>query len=283
MRELFDFGRPSSTGERYFGRVFEGLIVFWVLLHCWTWAAYIPRIEAVVLPLGIANYVDVSVLFRPGAPQAVAAVVSLGLALGLTRKWRWGYALALGGFHLLYASRYCLGEISHGSNFVGIALLGFAIATVAFDDSQHTTWRFAEGFALFIFGIGYTSAGICKLIGTGIDWPSATHFALWVGERTIDVTSRDGVFVPTFLQRIGLAYPWFGALSLVFGLLAELAGILIWFRRFRAPVLFALFMMHIGIDLSLDILFIYNIMILALLAFPWPALIDRVLERRSAA
>jgi hypothetical protein len=63
---------------------------------------------------------------------------------------------------------------------------------------------------------------------------------------------------------------------LVFGLIAELVGILIWFRRYRTPVLLALVAMHVGIDLTLDILFIYNILILALLALPWGAVIDAV-------
>ncbi len=281
--ELFDFGRESTQGERLFARLYEGLIAIWVLWHCFTWAAYIPRIDTVVLPLGIANYLDVSMFYNAPAAYGIAGVVTVLVGLGYTRRWKWAYAGAMLGFHVLYATRYSLGEISHGSNFVGTALLAFALATVLFDESEHALWRFALGFSLFFYGLGYTTAGFCKLIGTGIDWPAAQHFALWVGERTIDVTSRDGVFVPTILQRVGLEYPWFGSLSLTFGLLAEFAGVLIWFRRFRTPVLLALMGMHIGIDLTLDIMFLYNIMILALLAIPFPALFDRFVFNRAAA
>ena len=274
--ELFDFGRPSTRGEALFARIFEALIVLWTLQHCWTWAGYIQRIEAVVLPLGLANYLDVSVFFDDNLSYVLAGVVTVAMAVGFLRKWKYAYAVGLLGFHLMYASRYSLGEISHGSNFIGIAVLAFALATALFSESEHQTSRFSFGFLFFIYGIGYTSAGICKLIGTGIDWPSASHFALWVGERTIDVTSRDGVFEPTFLQQLGTQYPWIGAGSLIFGLIAELVGVLVWFRRYRTPVLLALLGMHVGIDLTLDIMFIYNILILALLALPWGAVIDAV-------
>lgn len=273
--ELFDFGRASTRGERLFARLYEALIGIWVLWHCWTWAAYIPRIDSVVLPLGIANYLDVSAFYNAPVAYGIAAGVTVLVALGYSRRAKWAYTGAIVGFHILYATRYSLGEISHGSNFVGTALLAFAIATVLFKDSEHAIWRFALGFSLFFYGLGYTTAGFCKLIGTGLDWPAAAHFALWVGERTIDVTSRDGVFEPTILQRVGLAYPWFGSLSLTFGLIAELAGVLLWFRRFRTPVLAGLIGMHIGIDLTLDIMFIYNILILALLAIPFTQLFDR--------
>ncbi|MGH1344873.1 MAG: hypothetical protein ACRBN8_25150 [Nannocystales bacterium] len=281
--ELFDFGRRSTPGEVLFARIFEVLVVLWTLQHCWEWAPYIQRIEAVVLPLGLANYVDVSVFFEDGLSYGLAAGVTLALVAGFFRWTKAAYPVALLGFHLLYVSRYSLGEISHGSNFIGLALLAFAIGTVAFSDDATSTFRFAFGFLFFIYGVGYTSAGVCKLIGTGLDWPHPAHFALWVGERTVDVTSREGVFEPTVLQRIGLAYPWLGSASLAFGLVAELAGVLMWIRRYRMPVLLALLAMHIGVDLTLDILFLHNIMILALLALPWSKLIDAALVRVRSA
>ncbi|MBV1858164.1 MAG: hypothetical protein KUG77_07100 [Nannocystaceae bacterium] len=279
--ELFDFARPSTRGEMLFGRIFEALMVLWTLQHCWEWAPYIQRIEAVVLPLGVANYLDVSVFFDDGLSYALAAGVTVAVIAGFFRWTKLAYPVGLVGFHLLYVSRYSLGEISHGSNFVGLALLAFTIATIAFDKDERTVLRFAFGFLFFVYGIGYTSAGVCKLIGTGLDWPRSAHFALWVGERTIDVTSREGVFEPTFLQRLGLAYPWLGSASLAFGLMAELAGVLMWVRRYRMPVVLALLGMHIGVDLTLDILFLHNIMILALLALPWGKLLDMMLERTS--
>ena len=278
--ELFGFDRPSTSGEAIFARLFEGLILLWTLQHAWTWAAEIQRIEAVVLPLGLAQYLDVSVFFDHGWSYVLAAGVSVAMLLGFLRRFPYAYAAALLGFHLLYVSRYSLGEISHGSNFVGMGVLAFAIGTAVFRDSEVATRRFAFGLLYFMFGVGYVSAGMCKLIGTGIDWPAATHFALWVGERTIDVTSREGSFEPTIIQSIGLAYPWFATATLGFGLVVELAGVGLWFRRSRPWVLLALIMMHIGIDLTLDILFFYNIAILSLLALPIPAAIDAVLRAR---
>ncbi len=161
-----------------------------------------------------------------------------------------------------------------------MSVLAFALGALLFRERQSSVRRFAFGFLFFMFGIGYTSAGLCKLIGTGIDWPSAAHFALWVGERTIDVTSREGAFQPTVLQTLGLAHPWFATASLGFGLGIELAGLGLWFRRSRPWVLVGLVAMHVGVDLTLDILFVYNIVMLCLLALPIPMAVDHLAHLR---
>ena len=223
-KELFPFELPASDGELLFFRVFEALVCVWTLQHAWTWAPFIQRIKAVVLPLGIANYVDVSVLFAHGISYVFAGCLTLLLGLGFFRLTKFAYAGAILLFHVLYAARYSLGEISHGTNFLGYAVLALAIGTWAFRDSRSTLARFVFGFLFFFYGIGYTSAGVCKLIATGWTWPSGEHLALWVGERTVDVTSSTGSFKLNMLQQLALEHRWLGTLVLTFGLLAELVG-----------------------------------------------------------
>ncbi len=279
--QLFGFERPATRGERIFMRVFELFVVGWTMQFAWTWFATMQRLEAVVLPLGLANYVDVSMFFAPTPAALLTVGLTASLALGFFRKSRYAYAVAVVLFHMAYVSRYSLGEISHGSHFIGMAVLGLAIGTAAFRESEEAAAKFSVGFAYFLYGIAYTSASFCKLIGTGVDWPKGDHFALWVGERSVDVMSTFGTFELNVLQDISLQYPILGTAALTFGLLAELAGVLMWFRRPRMWVITALIGMHVGVELSLNIYFGHNIYVLVLLGYPWGRWLDRVLSARS--
>ncbi|MEM6291547.1 MAG: hypothetical protein AAGA54_09790 [Myxococcota bacterium] len=281
--QLFGFERSASRGDRIFLRVFELFIVGWTLQFAWTWFATLQRLEAVVLPLGLANYVDVSVFFAPTPALVLTVALTVSLALGVFRKGRFAYAVALVLFHLAYVSRYSLGEISHGSHFIGMAVLGLAIGTAAFHEHEEAVGKFSVGFAYFLYGIGYTSASLCKLIGSGIGWPKGDHFALWVGERSVDVMSTFGTFELNVLQDFSLRFPILGTAALTFGLLAEIAGVLMWFRKLRMWVMTALIAMHVGVELSLNIYFGHNIYVLVLLAYPWGRWLDRFLPPRSDA
>lgn len=275
---LFPFDRSLTRGERIFFRIFEVAVLAMSLELAWRYAAYIQRIEAVVLPLGIANYVDVSVFFDHGLSYLLAGLMTLTALLGFLRRSPYAYAVALGLFHLLYASRYSLGEISHEAHFPGMAVMGFAIGTWIFRHDREALPRFVYGFLFFTYGVGYTSAGVCKLLATGLDWPAGAHLALWMGERSVDVTSTLGYFQPNLLQRWSLQYPVIGTAALTFGLVAELAGVLIWFERTRPYVLTALIVMHLGVEVTLNIFFGQNVYMLAMLAYPWGRALDWLLS-----
>ncbi len=273
---LFPYERTPTRGELLFFRFFEFLIGGWALQAGWTWAETMLRHRVVVLPLGLANYFDLTVFFAPVPAYGLVAALTLFVVLGFTRVWRFGYAGALVALHLLYASRYSLGEISHGSNFVGLALVALALGAWRFRTSA-SMYRFVFGLLFFLYGVGYASAGVCKLVASGLSWPMGEHMALWVGERSVDVTSSFGAFEPNFLQRLVLSKPWVGTLALTFGLLAELAGVAIWYEKPRPYVMTALIGMHLGVELCLSIYFGQNIYILTLLAYPWGRWLDRAL------
>jgi hypothetical protein len=173
QENLFDFDRAESSGEILFFRLFEAMIGYWVIMFAWTWAPYIGRITEVVLPLGIANYVDVSFFFEGARAYVVASIATLGFIVGFARISRWGYLIALIALHVQYASRYSLGEISHGSNVIGIALVALSMGALAFRGRLEMR-RFALGMTLFFLGFGYTSAAFCKLIASGPGWTAPT-------------------------------------------------------------------------------------------------------------
>lgn len=279
--ELFDFARPDTPGERWFFRIFELFIAAWTLQHVWTWASFLPRIEGVVLPLGLANYVDVSFMFNAAFAYLAAATLTLLLFLALLYRFRFAYWGVLLLFHLFYVSRYSLGEISHGSNFIGTAVLALALGVSLFKKEARPRMRFVFGLLFLLFGLGYTSAGVCKLVATGIDWPMGEHLRLWMGERYIDVTSSRGFKELSPFQQLALEHTSIGTAALTFGLVAELGGFLVWFRRTRVLAITALILMHVGVDLSMDIYFGHNIYILLLLGYPWSRLLDRLHRRLS--
>lgn len=274
--ELFDFDRSESLGERIHFRVVEALLAVATVSLCWNWGWYIQKnINESLLELGLAQYLDVSFMFDHYIAVGNAIFIAVLVVLGFARMWRPAYALALFLFHLQYVSRYILGEISHGSNLVGMGILGLGLAHFYFSDEQRRR-RFVFGFLYFFIGLGYTSSAFCKLIGTGVHWADGHHLWMWIAERKVDVLGKFGTFEPNMLQELILSDAAWGTLVLAFGHLAELSAILMWWRRFRRPILFLVLSMHIGIAFTMNIVFWWTTMLLALLAFPWDALFDWV-------
>ena len=139
------------------------------------------------------------------------------------------------------------------------------------------------GFLYFFIGLGYTSAAVCKLIGTGITWPDGRHLLLWIAERKVDTISKLGGFDPNLLQELVLAdYHW-GTVILTFGLVTELLAFLMWWRRFRYPVVLLVVSMHLGILVTMNIFFAASTYLLLLLGLPWDRLIDRGLAKMEAS
>ncbi|MEZ4700465.1 MAG: hypothetical protein R2834_09050 [Rhodothermales bacterium] len=275
--KLFALDRELTPGEILYHRAFEAFIVYWVVYFAWTWGFYIGRIGEVVLPLGIASHIDISFMFNRTAPLVVAGLMTAAMLMGFLGKWKYGYAAGLLLMHLQYTARYCLGEISHGSNIIGFCLLALALGALAYQSRVHAL-RFALGFSFFFVGLGYSSAALCKLIATGPSWVDGSHLWMWIAERTVDTFSMTGVVEYNALQELALSYKPVATLILTFGLLTEAFGFLMWFPKTRPYIAILLIGMHIGILLSMKINFPANTYTLLLLGFPWDRWADAALE-----
>ncbi len=278
LRNLFDFEREETRGDVLFFRLFELFIVLGTLKLAWDWGLYTLRISDVVLPLGIARYVDVSFMFDSPLPLINAVVISLLMLAGFFRMGRFGYLAAFLLLLLQYAARYSLGEIPHSSNMLGMTLLGLALAILSFRDERHRR-RFTLGFAYFYIGLGYTLAGISKLVGTGVTWSDGRHMWMWIYEKSIDSFAKTGVLEFNVFQELLLSEIWISTVFLTMGLMTELGAFLLWWKRFRRPVLAAVIALHLGIYLVMGIFFTLAFWELVLLLLPLPAWLDALSER----
>jgi len=273
-RQLFQFGKSESWGDIWHFRLVEIFLVLYTIKYTWNWGEYIQNnISDVMLPLGLAQYIDVSFMFDHHVALINAGLIGLMSLLGLTRTWRPAYAIALLLFHFQYVARYSLGEISHGSNLVGMGILLLGIAHFAFTDNA-VRRQFVWGTLYFFIGLGYTSAAVCKLIGTGIFWPDGRHLLMWIGERQVDVMSKFGAFDPNLLQELILQNYHWGTLFLLFGLVAEASSFLMWFRKYRYYIVMLVVSMHFGILLTMNIFFEASTYLLILLGLPWNRILD---------
>ncbi len=279
-RELFDFEREETQGELVFFKLFELFIIGSTIHMAWDWGFYILRISDLVLPLGIANYVDVSVFFGNGSSLVIAGLISIFCLLGFFRINKYSYLVAFLLLHLQFATRYTLGEIPHSSNVVGMTLLGFATAMVVFSDSR-VRRRFTMGYTYFFVGLGYTMAAICKLIGTGIFWSDGRHLWIWIHEKAVDAMGYTGLLDYNFLQEFALSSFSFATLILTFGLLSEFFAWVMWWRKPRMLVVLAVLALHMGIYLVMNIMFWHTFFELILLAFPFAKWIDMFLANRT--
>lgn len=281
FRNLFEESLPDTQGARMFFRMFEAFLVIFTLEQSWEWALYTLRLTDVVLPLGIANYVDVSFMFGNSLPVVTAGVITLLFVLGLFRISRFAYFIGVLLWHLLYAVRFSQGEIPHSVNLFAMSVLGLSLAMIFFSrpiDRQ----RFTMGFTYFYLGLAYSLAGICKIIGTGPGWSDGRHLWMWINEKAIDHYSKFGTFEINWLQQISLDALPVSTLILTVGLVTELSGFLVWWKRLRIPVLAAILIMHVGIYYSMNIWFKLSAYELLLLLIPFPYLFDLYLSRKSS-
>jgi hypothetical protein len=142
--QLFDFDRHETRGEVVFFTLFEAVVLGILLYQLWSWAFYIQTISDVVLPLGLANYLDVTFMFDSVWPFVNAVALTGLLLAGYGRLHRGAYAIAFGLLLLQYAARYTLGEISHGTNLTAMVLLAYLDVTFMFD----SVWPFVNAVAL---------------------------------------------------------------------------------------------------------------------------------------
>jgi hypothetical protein len=268
------FGKPDqlTSAHRFYFKLFELYIVYETINLAWEWGLYTLKISDVVLPLGIANLIDISFMHDNYLPIINAIAISILLVLSFFRKGsKWQYAVVFVLLHFQYVARFSIGEIPHSANLVGMAIFSFAVGLAAFQNELHR-YRFIIGFTIFYIGLGYFSASISKLIGTGPNWIDGRHLWLWIAEKSTDILSREGQFNYNFVQITALKSIPAATFMLFIGIATEFFGILIWFRKLRPYVALALIGMHFGVMMSMNIRFDSFMIELIILGFPFPEL-----------
>ena len=281
FHNLFSVENPSSKGTVIQLKVFEIFTVLYTLLNTWQWAFYTQKLSDVVLPLGLAHYLDPHFFFENNLSIINALILTVFLSTAFLKKqWRWLYMVAFLLYHIQYVVRFSQGEIPHSANLTGFSLLGLGLGGIFFS-KQRSYLMFAFGFLLFFAGLGYTSAAISKLIGTGLSWPSGQHLWLWMVEKKIDFLSKSGAFEFNMFQKLLFNNWYLATFTLAFGLLTEFFGFLIWFKKLRPYTTTALIAMHIGIFLSMNIFFKSFTFALIIVGYPWNRWIDKFFKPGS--
>lgn len=278
LKNLFELERPHSTGTKIYLRLFELFTVVNTIIYAWKWGQYILRLSDVVLPLGLAQYINAEWFFGNnfGVYNAFLITVFCVTAFLFKRsKWLYGVAFLL--LHLQYVVRFSQGEIPHSSNLLGFSLLGLGIGSVFIKDKQQSL-HFAFGFVLFFIGLGYTTAGFSKLFATGINWVNGEHLWLWIAEKSTDVLAEQGEYQRNIIQQLILDHRWIGTAFLTAGLITELSGILLWWKKFRVYIFVMLIGLHAGIYTTMNILFFYYTIELFIIGFPWHKLFHKLVD-----
>lgn len=283
FNQLFQVDKARTYGELWHFKILELFIAGYTIKYAWEWAAYIPRNSEVVLPLGIAKYIDISFMFGDVWPVINASVISVLCILAFLRiTFKWPYFAALILLHLQFAVRYSQGEIPHSMNMLGMSLLALALSTLLFSKPWQVS-RFTFGGIYFFVGLSYFSAAISKLIGTGINWFDGRHLWLWMSEKSTDILSRTGTFEYNWLQELALEYWPIASLILLFGWLTEFCGVLMWWKKYRPYITTAVIAMHFGITMTMNIRFDAYVIELLIIGYPWDILIDKYQSRWPAS
>lgn len=279
LQNLFEFKRPDSIGVKLYLRLFELFSVCYTLIYAWDWGFYILRISDVVLPLGLANYIDVEIFFGNRLPLISAGLISgLAVVAFFSRRYKWLYILIFLLLHLQYVTRFSLGEIPHSSNLIGFSILGLGLA-FCFINDRWKALSFAYGFLVFFVGLSYTSASISKLVASGISWVDGNHLWLWIAEKSTDVLSAEGSYTLTWVQELALQSRLIATIILIIGLLTEICAFLFWWKRLRPYITLLLIGMHIGIYYSMNIWFMSYLIELSIIGFPWYKLFNYLDEK----
>lgn len=273
--QLFEPDRDQTAGEVIFFKFFELFVVVYTLKFVWDWGIYtVTRNNEVVLELGMANYIDVSLFFDHNLALINAALITVLVLIAFFRLGpKWIYMAAVILFHIQYVARFSQGEIPHSQNLIGMGIFCFAIGVWFFPNKKERP-RFILGAIIFFIGLGYTSAFVAKLIGTGLDWYDGRHLWLWISEKSIDILSREGVYEPNFLQNMALQSTFIASVILLVGWFTEMIGFTIWFKKLRPYTTLMLIGMHFGITMTMNIRFDAFVMQLILIGFPWYLLLD---------
>ncbi|MGK7370290.1 MAG: hypothetical protein ACNS64_08740 [Candidatus Halalkalibacterium sp. M3_1C_030] len=276
LQNLFEFKEKDSIGVKLYLRLFELFTVGYTILYAWDWGFFILRISDVVLPLGIANYIDIEIFFGNFLPLIMAGLITVtAVTAFFFRKLKWLYLIVFLLLHVQYVTRFSLGEIPHSSNLIGFSVLGLGLASCFIKDKWNAL-SYAYGFLVFFVGLSYTSASISKLVASGITWVDGNHLWLWIAEKSADVLSAEGSFTLTWVQELALKSRFIATLILIIGLLTEMFAFLFWWKKLRPIITLLLIGMHIGIYYSMNIWFMSYLIELSIIGFPWYKLFNRL-------
>ncbi|MCG8372071.1 MAG: hypothetical protein MI700_00975 [Balneolales bacterium] len=272
---LFTFDEPDSVGAKLQLRFVEGYVIIYSYYYMWSWGYYIPRLSELVLPLGMANYIPVELFYDYNLSVYAALFYTIFTLIAFnSKKYRWLYALSFLLFHLQYVVRFSQGEIPHSTNLFGFTLLGLGLGG-AFIKGIRNQLIFAFGLTIFFAGLGYTSAAISKLVARGIFWVDGNHLWLWIGEKKIDRLAKFGEFEYTFMQELALRSRTIATSVLIFGFVAEICAVLMFFKKYRWIFVSALVALHFGIYMTMNIFFSAATWLLVIIGFPWDYWINR--------
>ncbi len=280
--QLFQTDKQRTWGELWHFKLLELFIAGYTIKYAWEWAFYIPRNSEIVLPLGIANYIDISFMFDEIWAIGNAFLITILCLFSFFRiKYKWQYLLALLLLHFQFSVRFSQGEIPHSMNMAGMSLLALALGTFIFSKPWQIS-RFTFGAIYFFVGLSYFSAAVSKLIGTGLTWFDGRHLWLWMAEKSTDILSRTGQFEFNWLQELALQSVPIASLILLIGWLTEFGGVLMWWKKSRPYITTAIIAMHFGITMTMNIRFDAYVLELILIGYPWDLLFDRFQSRLPA-
>ncbi|MEP2024448.1 MAG: hypothetical protein ABJH98_13650 [Reichenbachiella sp.] len=273
---LFGSGTQLTTGQKIYFKIFEAYVIFNSIDLAWSWAFYTLKIKEVVLPLGIATHINIGFMHGNELPLWFAGTLTLLSILAFVRIGpKWLYLACFGLLHLLFCARYCLGEIPHSANFIGLSLLALGLGVYLYDENRYRQ-GVTMGLVYFFVGFGYTTASFSKLIATGIQWTDGRHLWLWMSEKSVDHLSKYGMAEYNFLQELAFLSVPIATIILIIGITTEFFGFLLWFKRTRPFITLAIIGMHIGIFLTMNIWFGKFMSELILIGFPWGIWMDKL-------
>lgn len=265
-----DFASREFWKSLHF-RLFQVLVAGWSIYYAWYWGLYALRNREVVLPLGAAHYLPVDVFFAWPWPLILAVLICVSALFALIHyRTRFAWLVLILLLHLLYVIRFSQGEIPHSSNLIGMSALALGIGQLVSPASRRQE-RLTLRITLFFIGLGYVTASVSKMIGTGPMWAHGDHLTLWIAEKSVDILSREGQWAANPLQQLALSSTGAATMILLFGWIAEASGFLFWFTRTRPFIAVVLIAMHLGITMSMNIRFDSFVSVLLLLGFPWAA------------
>ncbi len=284
LKSLFPFERPLTSGRMLHYRLIELFLVGYTIHYVWKWSFYAPRLSEVVLPLGLANYMDVSVFYGGSFMTLVAILTTISLIVAFFTTFRAsGYTIGMILFHMQYVIRFTQGEIPHSMNMIGMGILALSMAAWTFRQDWQKQMIFGFGLIVFFFGLGYFTAAISKLIATGPSWVYGEHLQLWIYEKGVDSLSKFGTWSPNWLQELALQSTAIATVILSFGLLNEALGPMFWSEKLRPYIAIMAVGMHFGIYLSMGIRFDAYLIQIILIGLPWHVLLEKLVISTSMA
>ncbi len=277
--QLFEPDREVTPGELVFFKIFELFVVSYTIKYAWEWGLYTQlRNTEAILPLGLANYIDISIFFDHQLSLVLAGLITLLGVFSYFRKGpNWLYAVVFVLLHMQYVIRFSQGEIPHSQNLIGLSVLCLAIG-ILFFPGENRMPRFVLGAVILFTGLGYTSAFFSKLIGSGIHWFNGEHLQLWIFEKRVDILSREGTHQLNYIQQVALNSSFAASIFLLLGWITELCGFMMWWKKMRPYITLLLIGMHFFITMIMNIRFDVFIYELILIGFPWHKWFDGFIQ-----